>query len=363
MQSEIGSNFWLNPFAELRESELYSPEQFGCRGNDHVWLSTGRSAIKYVLKTIGEREPEVKKVALLPPFTCHTVVEPFIDAGYQVYHYPVDKGLKTSSIEILDCAGKCGAAVVLFHRYFGFDTIHGVGQLCAELRKRDIYSIEDCTQCLYSELEKSEADFCVGSIRKWTGVPDGGFAVCREGLFSDKPIEPNWDLEKAKVGASYAKYRFLFEQEGEKADFLKQYREAENILAGQEIFHAPTEMTKRVQASLDLKELKEKRRKNYETLLAGLSDTEMLFILFPALPDGVIPLYFPVIAENRAGFQTHLAQHSIFAPIVWPKAECIGAICNEAEFLYEHQLCIPIDQRYDEDDMSRIVETIKQYSE
>ena len=61
MKSEIGGDFWISPTASYEDIGIGSPEQFHCKGNDYVWLSSGRSAIKYVLKTIEERHPNIKK--------------------------------------------------------------------------------------------------------------------------------------------------------------------------------------------------------------------------------------------------------------------------------------------------------------
>ena len=52
MLSEIGSNFWLNPNEVLVDRQLGTPEQFNCKGEDYVWLSTGRSAIQYVIDQV-----------------------------------------------------------------------------------------------------------------------------------------------------------------------------------------------------------------------------------------------------------------------------------------------------------------------
>jgi dTDP-4-amino-4,6-dideoxygalactose transaminase len=361
MLSEIGSNFWINPNEELKDKPLGTPEQFGCKGTDYVWLSTGRSAISYAIKTIKERNPHLRKSAILPPFTCHTVIEPFLNAGYEVHHYPLNSKLEVSSADILKCAMEYDASIVLYHKYFGFETLHDIDELCATLRKRNGFTIEDCTQCLYSSQKKSDADFFVGSIRKWHGTPDGGFAVCREGRFTGKPQASDLPLEQAKVKASLAKYKFLFDHEGEKPAFLKQYREAEDILIDQKGFYTLSETSKNLQSNLDVSLLKSKRRQNFKTLLKGLSSDHPIKPLFVHLDEDTVPLYFPMLVEDRASLQSHLVQESIYAPVVWPKADCLGAVCEEVDYMYQHLLCIPIDQRYGEDDMLRVIETINNY--
>ena len=129
------------------------------------------------------------------------------------------------------------------------------------MRQIGKFTIEDCTQCLYSDINRSTADFIVGSIRKWTGTPDGGFAVCREGVFGTKPQVADIQLEEAKVKASYVKYRYLFENTGDKAEMLSMYKYAEDLLERQTDFYAISDTSSRVQANLDVDRLKRNRRK------------------------------------------------------------------------------------------------------
>jgi dTDP-4-amino-4,6-dideoxygalactose transaminase len=358
MLSEIGSNFWLDPSQKLCKQTIGTPEQFRCKGSDFVWLSTGRSAIKFVIKTIEERKPGLKKIAVLPSFTCDTVFEPFIKAGYEVFYYPIEKDLTTTSNAILKTVFDHDASIVLFHRYFGFDTLDGnVDKMCEALRSLGKYSIEDCTQCLYSDIPRAKSDFTVGSIRKWIGTPDGGFAVCRDGEFKDKPKETDLKLEKAKVKASYAKYRFLFLHEGDKSEMLSMYREAEDILDKQGGFYAISEMSEKVQANLNKADLIKKRRENFSILNCSLTNAvKPVFAL--GINDKEVPLYFPILVEDRTSLQKYLVSNAIYAPVVWPKDEAQFAQCDGAENAYQHLLCIPIDQRYDADDMNRIVKVI-----
>ena len=357
MQREIGSNFWLNPEEEYNKNPLGTPEIFGCMGFDYVWLSTGRSAIRFVIEAIEYNNPELKKVAVLPSFTCDTVFEPFFKKGYEVYYYPVEKNLTTTSDAILQAVKEHDASIVLFHRYFGFDTLDDqLDKLCDTLRKLGKYSIEDCTQCLYSDIHRAKSDYTIGSIRKWTGTPDGGFAVCQKVSFPSKPRITDIELEKAKIDASYAKYRYLFNHEGNKKEMLAMYRYAEDILDQQKEIYAISETSAKVQSNLDVDNLKKKRQFNFSVLLNSIkAPIKPLFVLNS---NREVPLYFPIFVEDRVSLQKYLIQNAIYAPIVWPKSDMQPKVCDSAEYLYQHLLCIPIDQRYDEDDMIRVAKVI-----
>lgn len=359
MLNEIGSNFWINPNDGKNGCTLGTPYSlFGYKGSDYVWLSTGRSATRLVLQTIEERNPNVKKVALIPSFTCYTVIDPFIDFGYEVHTLPLSLDLRTSPEEILQSVEQTGTDVLLVHRYYGFDTLPGFNEIVEALRNKGVVVIEDCTQCLYSDFPVSDADYFVGSIRKWCGVPDGGFATCRDGNFEHKPNCSDEKMVEAKRVASELKYQFLFESKGDKPTFKTKYREAEELLDNQTVYYSIGELSARIQAELDVDELKQKRRANYKVLLKGLQNVAGLSILFQVLPDEVTPLYFPILVDNRAQWQDLLADNDIYAPVVWPKADQCPVIDTNSQTIYDRILCIPIDQRYGTDDMERIVNVI-----
>lgn len=360
MLKEIGSNFWLNPNETFVGTSLDTPAQFNCKGEDYVWLSTGRSAIRFVIQTIEKRCPVAKRVAVLPSFTCDTVFEPFLKAGYKVFYYPVEMDLTTQSEAIRQAVYEHDASIVLFHRYYGFDTLDSqINCFCDEMSQMGKFTIEDCTQCLYSDFERSNADFTIGSIRKWTGTPDGGFAVCRDGVFEFKPQKTDKQLETAKVKASYAKYRYLFENAGDKSEMLAMYRYAEDILDVQTDIYAISDTSLKIQANLNVDILKRKRRENFNVLSTCLK--AHIRPLFPLINGPEVPLYFPIFIKDRASLQRHLVQNAIYAPIVWPKSEFQPEVDKGAENAYQHLLCIPIDQRYDAEDMNRIADVINNF--
>ena len=355
MLNEIGSNFWICPDDGKAGKQIGAPFQFGYQGSDYVWMSTGRSATRFVLQSIEERNQKCKKVVLLPPFTCHTVFEPFIDLGYEIYTLPLNPDLSINVQDIVSCQEQYNAGVVLVHRYYGFDTLPGFNQAVLSLQKKGVIVIEDCTQCLYSSFTISEADYVVASIRKWCGVPDGGFAICREGAFSHKPAKTDTTMVETKRIASELKYKYLFEGIGDKSAFKAKYREAESLLDNQAVFYTIGELSASIQAELDVETLKRKRRENYVVLLEGIQNVNGIKVVFSTLPDDVVPLYFPLLVDDRETIQNLLADNGIYAPVVWPKEDNCPPIGEIANSIYVKILCIPIDQRYDVEDMRRIV--------
>ena len=105
---EIGSTYWLSPNTTngfMRKS-LKTPDVF--EGASYV--STCRSAIGIVLDIL---LPSEHKVALLPAFTCESVLVAFVDRGYVVYPYPIRRDLTIAWNQFLERIEKVQPSVVL----------------------------------------------------------------------------------------------------------------------------------------------------------------------------------------------------------------------------------------------------------
>ncbi len=360
MFSEIGSSFWMNPNIDYFSMSDADPKSFGIVGNDFAWLSTGRSAIALALQHIQSQKSNLKKVALLPSYTCESVIEPFLKNGFSIEFLSINRDLSFNYSEIEEKINLLEPSVFLFHPYFGFDTAQGISKVTDIYKKKGVFVIEDRTQCLYSDFPISDADYFVGSIRKWCEAPDGGFVVFKDGKIENKPTQADTQSEKIRLSASYAKYEYLINNKGDKQAFLQQYALAEELLEKQSQVYCMAATSRAVQCNLDVDRLKSRRRKNYSVLLQGLKSVSAVKPLFDYLPDEVVPLYMPVLAEDRTAVQLHLRENLIYAPVIWPKAEGILHLSEDTQYLYDHMLCIPVDQRYSEDDMKRIISCLKE---
>lgn len=354
MHREIGSNFWIDRYKSLPEEEIIL-DYLGIPIKDVAFLSTGRSAISYVLEHIESKTRNL--VALLPQFTCYTVIEPFLAAGYEVYYYEVNKQLECNITDLQKSVERYGPSVILFHGYFGFNTLSNLKDVVANIRDNGVVVIEDVTQTLYSEFEHLCADYYIASLRKWGPLPDGGFAISAEDTFKSKPQEIDIALQEAKMQALHAKHLYMTEHCGEKTHFLELFRKAEAILSGQQGYYAISDFSSKVQANLDLVFLRKRRRANFETLLQATSDISVLESVFYTLPEQVTPLFFPVyiIGSDRRSAQDFLAKHDIYCPVIWPKPRyCENVVSETVDWIYDHILAIPCDQRYGNDDMERV---------
>lgn len=363
MKREIGSDFWFKPEdIDSKVIKELDPSIFGCCGSDYVWLSTCRSAISLVIDTIEHRDSEVRKIVCLPAFTCHTVYQPFINNGYKVVMIPVEKDLTISAEKAIAVIKDVKPGIILFHNYFGFDTITESKQIIEMIKAIGAIVIEDLTQSMYSQIERLPADYFVGSIRKWCGVVDGGFAVCKDGYFMEHPTDVDKNLEHTTCKASELKYQYMNGESVDKTEFLCLYGKAKDFIDNQEKIYAINPISKLIQSNLNVEEMSDKRRENFETLLNGIRDIDEIRPVFSSNGTKNVPLYFPIICKDRARLQKLLVKHDIYAPIIWPKEYDCPLVNDDANYLYENMLCIPIDQRYDTDDMQRIISVLNNNS-
>lgn len=366
--SEIGSNYWLDPDYTYPASPI-PVEAFGLPEGDLFFTSTGRSAIALSLRQLDLTED--RKVALVPAYTCDSVVLPFVENGYRVAYYDLEKNLTVDEQAFLEKVSVVNPAVILVHNYFGFDTLSPMKQAFARLRKEGIVLIEDVTQVLFSTIPRVEADFYVTSFRKWMAIPEGGLALRRDGSFKSLPTETDELLERAKLDGLYEKFCYIVKGQSRKQVVLDKCRIAEEILEMQGNLYAMGEFSKRFLGNLDIAELKQRRRENYGYLLNQLQAIHSLKPVFPNLPNGAVPLYMPIYAQSevsRNRIQTRLREKAIYAPIVWPnfdglKGLELNGIAGSVEWIYRHTLSLPLDQRYGLEDMAAIAAVLKDFEE
>ena len=361
MKKEIGSNFWIRTEDLVQNKINITPSYFKMDSEDFALLSSGRLCISFVIEDIINNNTDFEKKVLLPSFTCQSVIEPFDNYGFKIYYYDIYGDMKINENEFLSCLVRNNIKIVLIHQYFGFETVSNM--LIERVKNYGAIIIEDCTQSLFSYSTRKKVDYYVSSLRKWTGVLDGGLCVKLKGLFDkSKIVESNETLEKIKLDAEIKKNNYINGNDfTDKTTFLKLFEDAERILDNQKKFHLISQLSINIQINVDVNALIQKRRQNYLYVLERLNAIKKDDIIFNFLDESNVPLYFPLFVNNRKNFQAYLRDINIYAPIIWPKSNYINECSKEVDFIYDRIICLPIDQRYDIDDMNRMCNAIEQF--
>lgn len=335
------------------------------------YTASGREAIALALKSFEEKHPDVSKRCLLPAYMCDTVFFPFERAGWEIYFYHLNRKLTADIGEISRLIEEVSPGLIFIHAYYGVDTWKSARSILREWRAQGIRIMEDVTQSYYLENVGQEADFCVGSLRKWYAVPDGGF-VASDIVLSDKMPAHNEQFTEARMGFLTQKWEYLHgqgsieERQALKEDYLKKNREAERWLDSYAGISAVSEEASYILSLTDEKECKDKRIENCRYLRDNLvGNTQFTPVFDKESEQGKAesaPLYFPIYADDRDELQRFLSERGIYAPTLWPIGkENADSLSEEEAYIYEHILALPIDQRYGIEEMRQILNTLEQY--
>ena len=103
---------------------------------------------------------------------------------------------------------------------------------------------------------------------------------------------------------------------------------------------------------IDTRFAAEKRKSNAEYLHKGLQRLNIEHLFDPSR----IPLFIPIIHKNRDQIRKVLFADNVFPPVHWPVMNVAAQGNNE---LYNVELSLICDQRYDVEDMDRILRGIE----
>lgn len=341
MAREIGSEFW---------------KEVPASGQKMFFLS-GRTALEFIIRDI--LEGQNISSALLPSYCCHTMIEPFVRHGIQVRFYDVyfDK-VRGLCADIPDFQDN---EVFYYMTYFGFRRISGIDPTV--IRKRYPIIINDSTHSWLSGESALNADYSFTSFRKWSGFSGIAAAQKHHGGFRIQPGEVCSERYVSLREQAFAlKQKYLCAGEGDKSTFLGMFSEAESLLETEYIGFRPSYRAVDDFLSTDWSEIKSRRRANARCLIDGLRKCEGIDLVYDQLEDEDTPLFVPILVKkDRDQLCKHLIDQQIYCPVHWPLSDLHRGIRGRALEIYHQELSLLCDQRYDVDDMNRIVQQIANY--
>lgn len=322
------------PLAGAREDTIRPFQGAGC------WrLANASSAFWLVARAL-----QPGKV-WLPSFLCDSVVRAFLVAGVGVEFFPVDERLHVVDGHWVERVME-GDLVVRIH-YFGFRNSDPVFEAA---KARGAWLMDDAAQALLTREIGHDSDFVVYSPRKFVGVPDGGVLVAR------KPFEPRDALLPAPAewwleAFSAVLLRRDHDQSGASGDWFRQFQHSE-ATAPIGPFSMSTLSAGLLSHNFNYGEIAERRRLNY----SHLSERLRVWACYPELPDGVVPLGFPLRLHNRDEVRGLLCRRKIFPPVHWPVDGVVPDTFTDSHQLAREIMTLPCDQRYDLPDMERMAD-------
>lgn len=358
MIMEIGGFFEFQEF-DCSESTNSVYDYLTNINENQSFFRDGRQAIKSVLLNINGLKD---KTCYLPSYLCSSIFMPFKELNLNVYFYKhqsplkpmIDKDIEDSLIYIID--------------YFGTEFISNK-EINYLLDKNNIV-ILDITHSIFNKNRfkiKHESLYKISSLRKMFPIPDGGilYHSNHELKVNKSPPEGYENMIKAMIlKASYIKNNNktnLKNTSDMKNNFLTIYKNYEKNKDNSTIqLQSIPSFSIHILKNISILNIIKRRTENLKDVYKNLLNKK--YSLFH-IKDIKSPYILPLIFENekqRDNVASFLIKEKIYPPIHWNLPDIIPN-----EYSYEHELnkkilSIPIDQRYSKEDMSRVVDALKE---
>lgn len=361
----IGGPFELD-FQYFVSSPRQEIEEYFGLGPGDVPLNTGRAAFRAILRTLDL----TGRTILVPDFLCGEILIPLLKSESVDYvYYPVGKDLSVSAESLREAMNDTVSAILLIN-YFG---LCDHSEVASKIRSWDIpiTIILDNAQALYDSRAGGQnhnwADFVFVSFRKFLSVPDGAFVRgCKPVRIED--LRTGSDAGNDYLVGAALRHAFLSgrieakREAATEAAYLQYFRTAESRNDAEPA--AMTRFSRELIRRLPLEIFAVRRRENYAYLAAALDERPSVTVLWPQLPPQVIPMALPVIVEKgkRDTLRNFLMERNIYCPIHWPLIPELrhNAPRNRA-FLADNIMSLPVDQRYDPPQLTRLVKAVKDF--
>jgi dTDP-4-amino-4,6-dideoxygalactose transaminase len=321
-----------------------------------------RNAIFHLFRTL--RRTRRSLTVLAPDYYSGNEILAMQAAGVKIHYCPVGADMQRDPPEVERlCRTHSPDELYVIH-YAGW--AQPIAQLAEISRKREMLLVEDCALSLLSETDDGQP---LGSFGQWSvfclyktlPLPNGALLVQ-----NDFPIESleRLHLRPAGTASVAARVAELFVQRirgrfNGLGAALQAIKRGMGMAAGalavrranvgdigfnlDEVDLAMSPVSTRLLQRLDYADIRRRRAANYRQLLQELDSH--VCPMFPVLPDGVCPLFFPVIVPDKAEAARALRRRGVEALEFWNDPVGDGSeMSSHACFFRKHVLELPIHQ-------------------
>lgn len=347
---EYGSDF---PSIALPDGYFNTFNQYGIC----TWLQTGREALYLIALDIKQDYDE--PVILIPAYSCDSMVRPFSKAGWRIIFYRLNLDLSVDIDYLNSILIAEQPKAILTMNYFGAvstdKTISAIKQISPSC-----ICIEDFSHCTFSfsQIYNTKVDYYVSSIRKSIGVCDGAVIISKKPLNERLIIKQETEFSNSRLNNQRVKAQYLYTQNPlQKKTFLNGLKEQEEKLNEFSEIHYISEIGKTMLGVINGNHILQARKENMRHILDLIKGR---IENIPGIENCLsgAPFSLPIIVENRNQVQNELAKKGLYAPVLWPISEEAKKICSVATKMSDKMLSIPIDQRYNFDDIEEIASII-----
>jgi hypothetical protein len=286
-------------------------------------FKSGRSALHYILR---ECKPALVYV---PYYCCNALLQSFDAAGVPYRPYAINEALEPVELPVLQ-----NDEYFLYINYFD---IKGA----AVNRLSEMYGgrlIVDCTQAYFTR--GNGRSWFFNSCRKFFGVPDGSFLYAP----NNTPVAV---IEERNE--SYTLEHLIKRFNGHVREGYAAFQQNEQ-LCGPEI-KGMSGITRQLLSRINYEEVREKRRSNFDCLHQIFKHQNQLAVT-PG--NANVPMVYPLLVPGNID-RAELYNKDVFIPTFWAEVLTNTATGYDTEkWLAKQLLPLPVDHRYDTDDMKRM---------
>ena len=321
-----------------------------------------RNAIYHLFRALRESTPSL--TVLAPDYYSGNEIMAIEAAGAKVRYCPVGYDMQWDPAEVERLCRTHAPDLLYVIHYAGW--AQPMDELVEICRKREMLLVEDCALSLLSQTPDGRA---LGSFGQWSvfclyktlPLPNGALLVQ-----NDRRIESLERLQLRHAGSASVAGRMaeLFVQRirgqvNGVGAALQAVKRGMGVAAGalavqranvgdigfnlDEVDLAMSPISARLLERFDYEDIRRRRVANYQQLVRELDPA--VTPMFPVLPEGVCPLFFPVIVPNKAEAAEALRRRGVDALEFWNDAVGDGSEMGpNARFFRTHVLELPIHQ-------------------
>jgi len=299
---------------------------------DSLWhpnaraLNSARNCYMYILK--GRNPAKV----FLPNYICNSMLQPLEELNISYDFYSINTQLKLANEQRI---GK--KDLLLYVNYFGI-----MSDYCKILFEQYGEKLVIDNSQAFFETPLQGVD-TINSPRKFFGVSDDGYLYTN--LQSAETLDQDYSVERVR--------HLVGRIEQSATDFYSDYRASEASLVNQPTKQMST-LTSRILQSVNYEKIKLIRERNFLFLHSALKESNDLDLNFNYLNG---PMIYPYLSKNTTLRQALISQQ-IFVAKYWQEVLTRDTASQLEKELTEFLIPLPIDQRYNLDDMRKVLDVI-----
>ena len=290
-------------------------------------FNCGKAAINFVLTN-----KRFKKL-YIPYYLCPNVLKELESHGAEVVYYNINNDLMPE--RILDEESSC----IYLVDYFGVMD-NKVKDLANSMKHASI--ILDFCHSFYCEPIIKKNVYNVYSAKKFFGVPDGAYLITK-GL--------NGKEETYSFSSDYSDYLIQSLEHGTNYCYALK-KEADKIIGGN--YGTMSILAKRILESIEYESVKKIRKQNFKIYDSCFGKINIIKAEVES-----VPYMYPLnVGKSK---KKELVGEKIYVPTLW-SGTLDDSFKGTLEYkLSDETLFLPVDQRYNDEDIIYICKTVKKY--